>query len=83
MAKKTTYSSTKRFGARYGKKLKERFGAIETEQRKKHKCPYCHYDQVKRIAVGIWSCSKCENKFTAKAYTVGKPQTIKVEVEEQ
>lgn len=82
MAKKATYSSTKRFGPRYGKKLRERFGAIEVQQRKKHKCPYCRYDKVTRVATGIWQCSKCNNKFTSKAYTVTKPVQIKVEVEE-
>lgn len=82
MAKKVTYGSTKRFGTRYGKKMKERFGTVETEQRKKHKCPYCNYVQVKRLATGIWKCAKCEAKFTSRAYTVAKPGPIKVEVEE-
>jgi len=82
MAKKTTYGSTKRFGPRYGKKMRERFGAIESQQRKNHKCPYCRYDTVKRLSKGIWQCSKCNAKFTSKAYTVAKPTQIKVEVEE-
>ena len=25
---------------------------------------------VKRVAMGIWQCSKCNNKFTAKAYSL-------------
>jgi len=33
--------SAKRFGARYGKTVKERFAKIEALQRAKHKCPYC------------------------------------------
>ncbi|MBC8495399.1 50S ribosomal protein L37ae [archaeon] len=83
MAKKATYGSVKRFGSRYGKRLRDRYGAIEAEQRKKHKCPYCHYENVKREAVGIWKCEKCNSKFTSKAYTVTKPPVIKVEVEEE
>ncbi|MBI2652557.1 hypothetical protein HYX00_03780, partial [Candidatus Woesearchaeota archaeon] len=66
---------------------------IETEQRKLHKCPYCHKIAVKRIAVGIWNCKKCNVKFTGKAYSVskkiitkevveGQPEIIKEEVEE-
>ncbi len=66
------YKSTKRFGPRYGRKLKERFGKIEIEQRKKHKCPYCSAPKVKRIAIGIWQCRKCGSKFTGKAYSVTK-----------
>jgi len=83
MAKKATYGSVKRFGSRYGKRLRDRYGAIEAEQRKKHKCPYCNYVKVKRVAIGIWSCNKCGAKFTSKAYTVAKSPTIKAEVKEE
>ena len=62
--------SVKRFGARYGRKLKVKFSKIETEQRKLHKCPYCSKTAVKRIAVGIWNCRKCNAKFTGKAYSI-------------
>ena len=64
--------SVKRFGARYGRKPKIRFSKIETEQRKLHKCPYCSKIAVKRVAVGIWKCKKCDAKFTGKAYSVLK-----------
>ena len=88
--------SVKRFGARYGRKTKLKFSKIETEQRKLHKCPYCNKIAVKRIAVGIWNCRKCNAKFTGKAYSVTKkilaketkaiveeePQVIKEELEE-
>ncbi len=72
MAKTDKFGSIKRFGARYGTKVKHRFGEIEKEQRKKHKCPYCSAEKVKRIAVGIWCCNKCKAKFTGKAYTISK-----------
>ena len=65
--------SAKRFGARYGTKPKQEFAKIEKEQRKRHKCPYCNNVAVKRIAMGIWHCRKCDAKFTGKAYTVAKP----------
>jgi large subunit ribosomal protein L37Ae len=61
---------TKRFGPRYGRKPKVKFSLIETQQRAKHKCPYCNKQAVKRVAMGIWSCSKCEVKFAGKAYTL-------------
>jgi large subunit ribosomal protein L37Ae len=83
MAEIEKYGSVKRFGARYGRKLKERFGKIEMEQRKKQKCPYCSAFKVKRIAVGIWECRKCNAKFTGKAYSVSKKVTFKEEPEEK
>ena len=64
--------SVKRFGARYGRKLKIKFSKIEAEQRKLHKCPYCNKTAVKRVAVGIWNCRKCNAKFTGKAYSITK-----------
>ena len=64
--------SVKRFGARYGRKTKLKFSKVEAEQRKLHKCPYCSAIAVKRVAVGIWNCRKCNSKFTGKAYPVTK-----------
>lgn len=62
--------SVKRFGARYGRKPRLKFAQIEEEQRKLHKCPYCSKTAVKRVAVGIWCCKKCNSKFTGKAYSI-------------
>ena len=73
--------SVKRFGARYGRKTKLKFSKVETEQRKLHKCPYCSKVAVKRVAVGIWHCRKCNAKFTGKAYSVTK-KIITKEAEE-
>ncbi len=71
-------TSVKRFGTRYGRTLKLKYGQIEIEQRKKHKCPYCSNAAVKRIAAGIWACKKCGVKFTGKAYTIAKKQEQQV-----
>ena len=77
MQKIDKLGSAKRFGARYGTKTKHKFAKIEREQRRKHKCPYCYNVKVKRVAVGIWHCRKCNSKFTGKAYSIKK--TIVVE----
>lgn len=63
----------KRFGARYGRTVKHKRAKVERIQKGKHECPYCSSDKVSRIAVGIWKCSRCNSKFTARAYSVGKP----------
>ncbi len=77
MKKEKGLGSIKRFGARYGRKLKLRFAEIETEQRKLHKCPYCNKIAVKRESVGIWKCKKCNVKFTGKAHSISKPIILK------
>jgi large subunit ribosomal protein L37Ae len=82
MAKKTK-STTKRFGARYGRTLKKRFGAIEALQKSKHTCPNCNYPKVKRLAVGIWICNNCNKKFTSRAYSVSKPTRLRSKTMEE
>ncbi len=73
MVKAKRYGSVKRFGARYGKKVKDRLARIEQLQKQKYKCPYCNAVKVKRLAAGVWYCTRCKAKFTSKAYTVVKP----------
>jgi large subunit ribosomal protein L37Ae len=63
-------TSVRRFGSRYGRRVRLRFGQIEESQRKEYICPYCGYEQVKRVSAGIWNCKKCGSKFTGKAYSV-------------
>jgi large subunit ribosomal protein L37Ae len=80
--------TTKRFGARYGKRVKDRLQAIEELQKKKQKCPYCRKERVKRLALGIFTCTKCGAKFTGRAYSVVQPkpeveQVQKQEIEEE
>lgn len=76
------FPSTKRFGSRYGKTVKNKFGAIEALQRKKYVCPSCSRERVRRENLGIWSCEKCGYKFSSKAYTVGKVQKIQSRITE-
>ena len=72
MAKTLKLGTTRRFGARYGRKVKERLAAIEKGLKKKHKCPYCSQLKVKRLSAGIWFCDKCKSKFTGRAYSLGE-----------
>jgi large subunit ribosomal protein L37Ae len=69
---KTELRTAKRFGARYGRKVKHKLAAIEKEQKKYYKCPYCNNIKVKRVSAGIWKCRKCSSKFTNKAYVISK-----------
>jgi large subunit ribosomal protein L37Ae len=77
MAVPKAIASIKRFGARYGRTVKHKFGAIEAMQRKKYKCPYCSKPNVKRVAAGIWQCQKCNAKFASRAYNVAKKKSVK------
>jgi len=68
--------SAKRFGARYGPRLRNKFGEIEALKRSSTKCPNCNKNSVKRIAVGIWHCSTCRKSFAGKAFTFTKRKTL-------
>jgi len=57
-----------RFGARYGKTVRERLNQVEDIQRKKQKCPFCSKLGVKRLARGIWHCKKCSKKFASNTF---------------
>ena len=74
MATKKTIT---RFGTRYGRTIRERLADVEAGYRGKHKCPQCSYTQVTRTAAGIWQCSKCNVKFTSRAYQLTKPTPVK------
>ena len=61
-------SSAGRFGVRYGKKIREAVIEVEKKQKKKQICPYCKKPSAKRIAKGIWGCTRCKKKFTGGAF---------------
>jgi large subunit ribosomal protein L37Ae len=83
MAIEKKLGSVKRFGPRYGRKIKEKLANIELEHRKLQKCPYCNHTKVKRLSAGIWYCKKCESKFTGKAYSIKKKITFEEKGEEE
>jgi large subunit ribosomal protein L37Ae len=64
-------ASAGRFGARYGRRIKQRLLNAEIPQRAKHKCPYCLKVKVRRVSTGIWECRACNAKFAGKAYSPG------------
>jgi len=79
--------STGRFGAKYGRKIKIRVRDIEVIEKARHPCPKCHAQNVKRVASGIWSCSRCGAKFAGGAYalaqkTEAQKQIVSVETYE-
>jgi large subunit ribosomal protein L37Ae len=65
-SKKT--KSAGRFGARYGKRAKDKLVKVEVKQRIKQKCPFCEKLGAKRLSKGIWECSKCDKKFAGGAF---------------
>lgn len=59
----------KRFGARYGLRIKKKLSQVEKEQKKTYQCPYCLANSSKRVSAGIWQCRKCKAKYTGASYS--------------
>jgi len=66
--KKKKVKAAGRFGARYGKRARDKLSKVETKQRVKQKCPFCKRLGVKRLSKGIWHCKKCGKKFASDTY---------------
>ncbi len=60
--------SAKRYGSRYGKRIRKKVSAVEEKQKKRHRCPKCEFMSLKRQAKGIWKCTKCGNKVAGGAW---------------
>ena len=60
--------SAGRFGARYGKRVRDKLVKVEVKQRVKQKCPFCEREGAKRLSKGVWECSKCGKKFASNNY---------------
>ena len=69
MAKRTQKAgATGRFGPRYGVSVRRNAGMAMKKKSSKYTCPVCHYKQVTRQSVGIWSCGKCGHTFAGGAW---------------
>ena len=69
MAKRTNKAGvTGRYGARYGVSVRRNAGNVLRKKNASYTCPKCSYKKVKRVSVGIWSCSKCNHTFAGGAW---------------
>lgn len=56
--------SSKRFGARYGSRIRKNVDEAESRDAE---CPECG-SELERNAAGIWECTGCGNKIAGGAY---------------
>ncbi|OYT42837.1 MAG: 50S ribosomal protein L37ae [Candidatus Aenigmarchaeota archaeon ex4484_56] len=58
-----------KFGARYGKKIRDNYSKFYSSSKKKYNCPNCAREKsVRRLSFGIWFCKSCNTKFASDAY---------------
>ena len=58
-----------RFGPRYGATLRKRWRDVMQRRYADHVCPFCGTrGHVKRLSVGLWTCTKCGAVWAGGAY---------------
>jgi len=67
-AKKKKIKAAGKFGAGYGRRVRNKYNAIESLQRKTQPSPFHPTGKAKRIAAGIWKCLKTGRIFAGHAY---------------
>lgn len=60
--------SAGRWGPRYGTRTKKVVAVMEHEQNKPQACIRCERPTARRVAAGVWTCSKCGLKWAGGAY---------------
>ncbi|GFO96530.1 50S ribosomal protein L37Ae [groundwater metagenome] len=70
--------SAGRFGTRYGVKNRKLVADIEEKMHADYACSKCGAVKMKRIATGIWKCTKCEVTFTGGSYVPQTPAHLTV-----
>ena len=67
-AKKRKIKAAGRFGAGYGRNVRNRLNAVESLQRKTQPSPFHPKGRAKRLAAGIWKDVKTGRVFAGHAY---------------
>ena len=67
-AKKRKIKAAGRFGAGYGRNVRNRLNAVESLQRKTQQSPFHPKGRAKRLAAGIWKDVKTGKVFAGHAY---------------
>lgn len=64
--------SAKRYGPKYGKRIRNKISSIEESEKSGHRCPECGSTSLKKESKGVWVCKKCGEKVAGGAW---KPET--------
>ncbi|HYA10096.1 MAG TPA: 50S ribosomal protein L37ae [Thermoplasmata archaeon] len=63
-------------GPRYGIRIRRRVVEIDRVRSAASPCPRCATVTVRRVASGIFECSRCGTRFASNAYAFSAPPPI-------
>ncbi|HKS59531.1 MAG TPA: 50S ribosomal protein L37ae [Thermoplasmata archaeon] len=55
-------------GPRYGVRIRRRVIDLDRAREPRAACPKCSTVTVRRVASGVFECSRCGNRFASQAY---------------
>ena len=61
---------TGRYGTRYGASLRKIAKKHDESSKASYTCPFCGKDNVRRKAVGIWTCNGCRKTMSGGAWVM-------------
>jgi len=71
MSKRTNkVGLTGKYGTRYGSSIRKQIKKIEVLQHSKYNCNFCGKNGIKRTAIGIWKCRKCNKCIAGGAWSL-------------
>jgi len=63
-------------GPRYGLRIRRRVIDIDHAREKRSACPRCSTVTLRRVASGVFECSRCHTRFASNAYVFQAPPPI-------
>jgi large subunit ribosomal protein L37Ae len=63
-------------GPRYGLRIRRRVIDIDRAREKPAACPRCSTVTLRRVASGVFECSRCHTRYASNAYVFQAPPPI-------
>ena len=67
-----------KFGTRYGAALKKMAKKLCESTAATYVCPFCGKDAIRRVAVSVWRCRRCEKILAGGAWQLSTPSALSV-----
>ena len=67
-----------KFGTRYGAALKKMAKKLIESSASTYVCPFCGKDAIRRSAVSVWKCRRCQKIIAGGAWQLSTPSALSV-----
>jgi large subunit ribosomal protein L37Ae len=67
-----------KYGTRYGAALKKMAKKLNESTSATYVCPFCGKDAIRRVAVSVWKCRRCNKILAGGAWQLATPSALSV-----